>query len=159
MPEFLTHAYVIWFAIGFCLALAELAAPGFIIIFFGLGCWVASLASAVFDLSLNWQISIFLVSSILSLLLLRRYFMRVFTGAAAVADDENAIEPTEDIGRHVLVTKTVSPVSPGEIKYRGSFWRALSDVEIPEGAQAVIVRSAQDDRSTFHVKPIESKGE
>jgi membrane protein implicated in regulation of membrane protease activity len=52
----------------------------------------------------------------------------------------------------------VSPDLPGEIKYRGSFWRAVSDRSIPEGSAAVIVAEFEDDRSTFKIEPL-NKGE
>ncbi|WP_022662045.1 NfeD family protein [Paucidesulfovibrio longus] len=158
MPDFLTQAYVIWFAIGFCLALAELAAPGFIIIFFGIGCWLTSLASALFDLSLSAQLAIFIVGSLASLIFLRRIFMRVFTGASQESDGDDGLREPGDLGRQVLVTREVRPDLPGEIKYRGSFWRAVSDRSIPEGSAALIVAEFEDDRSTFKIEPL-NKGE
>ncbi|MGE4290832.1 MAG: NfeD family protein [Desulfovibrio sp.] len=155
MPEFLTQAYVVWFAIGFCLALAELAAPGFIIIFFGLGCWLASLATALFDLSLSAQIAIFIAGSVSSLFFLRRVFMRAFMGASGGEGGEEGLNEPGDVGRQVLVTREVRPETPGEIKYRGSFWRAVSDSVLPEGSPAVIVADFPDDRSTFKIKPLD----
>lgn len=158
MPEFLTEAYVIWFAVGFALALAELAAPGFILIFFALGAWVVSLSAAFFDLSLTWQIGVFLAGSVLSLLLLRKFFMRIFTGSTGGTGDADGLNEPDHLGRGVLVTKAIRPDRPGEIKYRGTFWRAVSDVTIPEGAAAVISGDFPDDRTTFKVKPV-PKGE
>lgn len=155
MPEFLTQAYVIWFAIGFCLALAELAAPGFIILFFGLGCWATSLATALFDLSLSAQLAIFIIASVASLILLRRLFMRVFTGASGGVGTDDGLNEPSDVGRQVLVTRAVTPAIPGEIKYKGTFWRAVSDHDIPEGSSAIIVQGFSDDRSTFKIDPLQ----
>jgi membrane protein implicated in regulation of membrane protease activity len=158
VPDFLTEAYVIWFVVGFGLALAELAAPGFILVFFGLGCWATSLATALFDLSLSAQIAIFLVASVLSLVLLRRFFMRVFTGTTGGTGGDEGLRDPVDLGRTVLVTRSVTPNMPGEIKYRGTFWRAVSNEEIPEGSSAVITETFPDDRTTFKIN-IPPKGE
>lgn len=158
MPEFFVHAYVIWFALGFCLALAELAAPGFILLFFGLGCWIVSLATALFELSLTAQIALFLVGSVASLLLLRRLFIRVFRGASGGEGGSDGLDEPSVLGRRVLVTREVRPDAPGEIKFRGSFWRAVGDGVIPKGATAVITAEFADDRSTFRIEPLH-KGE
>ncbi|MAE69408.1 MAG: hypothetical protein CME06_02940 [Gemmatimonadetes bacterium] len=36
---------LLWFVVGLALALAEMAAPGVILIFFGLGAWVVALTT------------------------------------------------------------------------------------------------------------------
>jgi membrane protein implicated in regulation of membrane protease activity len=63
---------VIWFARGFILLVIESAAPGIIIIFFGVGAWIVALVCLFFDISLNVQLLIFIVSSVVLLVTLRK---------------------------------------------------------------------------------------
>lgn len=153
MPEFLSSPSFIWFIIGFVFLLAELAAPAFIIIFFGLGAWVAAVAVWLFGIGLDYQITVFLVASVLFVVVLRRLWMRVFKGISGGDADEEKLDSPSNVGAVVEVTRVVAPSAPGEIKYRGTFWRAVSDVTIAEGKPAVIVEESTTDRSTFKVGP------
>jgi membrane protein implicated in regulation of membrane protease activity len=67
---FLREPAMVWFLIGLILIVSEFAVPGLVIIFFGLGAWAAALALLAIDMSLFFQIVIFLVVSITSLLVL-----------------------------------------------------------------------------------------
>lgn len=152
MPEFLAAPSFIWFIIGFVFLLAELGAPGFIIIFFGFGAWFTAIASWLFGISLDVQIGVFLVSSILFLVALRRMWMRIFMGRSDNGEDDMSDRPS-NVGSIVEVTKPVSPTAPGEIKYRGTFWRAVADETFEVGVSAVIIEEFTKDRSTFKVGP------
>ena len=61
---YLSDPAVIWFLVGLGLLLLELVLPGLVILFFGVGAWVTALVCAFTDISLNWQILIFLVASL-----------------------------------------------------------------------------------------------
>ena len=63
---------LIWFIIGLVLLLLEFTAPGLILFFFGVGAWVVSIICFFFGIAINLQLLIFLSSSILLLLLLRK---------------------------------------------------------------------------------------
>ena len=76
--EYLSDPAVIWFLIGLGLLLLDLALPGLVILFFGTGAWVTALVCALADISLNVQILIFLVASLLGLVLLRKYLKNRF---------------------------------------------------------------------------------
>jgi membrane protein implicated in regulation of membrane protease activity len=78
--EILSDPAVIWFLVGLGLLLLELALPGLVMLFFGAGAWVTAMVCAITDISLNWQIFIFLVASLLGLVLLRKYLKRRFFG-------------------------------------------------------------------------------
>ena len=73
--ENLLSAAVIWFIIGFILFILEFVVPGLILFFFGLGAWVVALVSLFYDLSLNEQLIIFVITSVLSILLLRKWIV------------------------------------------------------------------------------------
>lgn len=139
---------LVWFLIGVAFLLAELALPGLILIFFCFGSWIAALVSGLFDPSVELELAVFLASSIILLFLLRKYFMRTFGGRAKGGD-----EPEPPAGGPALVTARITPATPGEIKYRGSFWRATADVAIDKGATVTVLGPTSPDGLTYRVKP------
>ena len=78
MDAFLSP-WLIWFVIGIGLAFLELQLPGFVVIFFGIGCLITAAALLVWDPGLDQQILIFLVGSVSSLLLMRKSMLKVFS--------------------------------------------------------------------------------
>ena len=72
--------YLIWFLIGTGFLIAEFVMPTFIMFFFALGAIVVSIVTACFELSINSQIMLFALSSIISLVLLRNYMKKIFKG-------------------------------------------------------------------------------
>jgi inner membrane protein len=72
----LSKPELIWFIIGLVMFLLELVIPGFFIFFFALGAWVTALVCLIADPGINVQLVIFTVSSVLSLLLLRRIIQK-----------------------------------------------------------------------------------
>jgi len=145
-------APLIWFLVGVAFLIAELLMPGLILIFFCLGSFVASLVLLVADVSVQVQIAVFLASSLVLLFALRKVFMRTFGGRFKDGTDKEISDRA--VGRQALVTGAISPAAPGEIKFRGSFWRAAAEVSIPEGATVVIEGPASDDGLTFRVRPL-----
>jgi membrane protein implicated in regulation of membrane protease activity len=146
--------WLIWFLLGIGLAFLELQLPGFIVIFFGIGCWVVAGATLIWDLSAAQQVMLFIVSSIAALALLRKFLLQTFRGLAK----DNAVT-FDDFpgGVRVKVLQRITPVDKGRIHYRGTPWDAMADVEIEEGATVEIVRFADNSRQIFWVKPISEK--
>lgn len=70
---------LIWFLLGIGFFVAELILPGFIMFFFGIGAWCVAAVLAMAGLSLNTQLSVFLVSSLISLFLLRSWLRSIFS--------------------------------------------------------------------------------
>lgn len=141
---------LIWFLVGVVFLVVELFLPGFILIFFTVGSWVVGLLLLLFEMGLTAQISIFLVVSLLLLFTLRKYSIKIFKGKAAEHLDDAYAE--SKIGKTAMVTKTITPGVPGEIKVMGSFWRAVADSKIEEGQSVVIERQDSVDGLTFKVK-------
>jgi membrane protein implicated in regulation of membrane protease activity len=56
---FLKEPAMVWFLIGLILIVSEFAVPGLVIIFFGLGAWVAALALLAIEMSLFSRLSYF----------------------------------------------------------------------------------------------------
>jgi len=152
-------AHVLWFIAGALLVLAELAMPGFVMLFFALGAFIASLA-AYLGLGTSGQIVVFIAASMLGVALLRRMFLRIFHGrthspAPGEGGPASADKDDEDIGlgKTAEVTRAIGPNLPGEIKFRGSYWRAQAETDIGEGEIVVITGLAQNDSGAYLVRP------
>lgn len=143
---------LMWFFAGVIFIIAELMLPGFIVIFFAGGSFVASICAWLFDINLTIQTSIFLFSSLLLLFTLRKYSLKIFKGKVIEnMDDDYA---NSKIGKHAVVTKKITPELSGEIKFMGSFWRATAESVIEEGKSVVIESQATENGLTFRVKAI-----
>ena len=149
----LLSAYLIWFIIGFAFIMAELLLPLFILLFFGIGAWVTSLVVHLADLSLTWQILVFLIASLASLLALRRTLVHHFRGKQADQEPDGLTEKLA--GQPAQVTQAIVPPARGEVKFRGSFWPAMAERELPEGAQVVIVGPAPGEPQVLKVKQVQ----
>ena len=143
---------LIWFLVGVAFLIGELGLPGVILIFFTAGCWVVALVVWLFDIELTSQILIFIVSSLTLLFALRKYSLKIFKGKTrdSIHDDYT----DSKIGKTAIVTKTITPNMPGEIKVMGSFWRAIAEEEIEEGKTVLIESQDSEDGLTSKVKPV-----
>lgn len=144
--------WLIWFLVGIGLAFVELMLPGFILLFFSIGCLVTAGASLLFDLSFTGQLSVFIVTSIVSLLSLRKWLMSVFRGKSS-----NGGQTEFDdfpFGVRVTVIKTITPEISGRIQYRGAPWDAVAAETIEAGSTVEIERYG-DSRHVFFVRKIQ----
>ena len=141
-----------WFLIGLGIMLVELALPGFVIIFFGIGAWITAFLVWVGVLdSLNAQLLAFVGASIASLLALRGWLQRTLQGR--VSDEELSETGLDDfIGHKAKVSVAISPDSTeGRVDFRGTGWAASARVAIPA---EVTVRIVSKDNLTLQVEPI-----
>lgn len=143
---------LIWFLIGVAFLIAEIALSGFILIFFTSGCWIVALVTWLFDFELTIQILVFIVSSLTLLFTLRKYSLKIFKGKTRDSIDDHYTD--SKIGKTAIVTKTISPNMPGEIKVMGSFWRAIAEEAIEEGQSVLVDSQESEDGLTFKVKPV-----
>jgi membrane protein implicated in regulation of membrane protease activity len=144
--------FLLWFLCGVVFLVLELFVPGFILIFFTAGAWVAAIATLFIDITLTGQILIFIIASLVSLFTLRKYSLKTFKGKTRDnIDDDYTVSK---IGKTAVVTKSISPHVPGEIKVLGSYWRAIAETEIAEGQSVLIVSQESEDGLTFKVKPL-----
>jgi len=141
--------YLIWFLIGIPFFAAEMAIPGFILFFFGVGAWVVSLATAIFTgMTLNQQIVLFIISSIGSLLLLRNYLKSIFLGVQNDGDD--SYNPLKEGDNIAVVSKLIKSGSYGEIKFKGTFYKAKSDQDIKVDQEVKVIEKG-DGQGTFYI--------
>jgi len=144
---------LVWFLIGLALLLLEFAMPGLIVFFFGVGACIVALVcllSSYVEGSINTQLIIFIVSSVLSLLVLRRWLKGVFLGHTVSKQDlkENL---EEFVGQRAVVKEKIVPKVGGRVELHGTNWDAQADEEIAEGTVVEIIGK---DNITLKVKTL-----
>ena len=145
--DFLSPVWL-WMYVGAFLMLAELASPGFVVFFFGLGAsTVAVLKGFCPSMPLWMQLAAFSFFSILYLLVLRRYMKRVFVGEK----EESTSIGNEYIGRIGRVVEVVRPDVPGRILLGDAEWSARAATRLEPGTE---VRVVAQENLTLRVEPI-----
>ncbi len=141
-----------WFLLGLVLMLSELALPGFVIVFFGIGAWITALCiwlgvANVF----NTQLVIFLVSSVLSLVLFRKQGKNYFQGRVSGKMDD--VAKLDDVkGERAVVVEDIVPNNlAGKVEFHGTNWNATAEAEIKKGTPVEIL--GREDL-TLRVKPL-----
>ncbi|MDH3976750.1 MAG: NfeD family protein [Deltaproteobacteria bacterium] len=129
---------LIWFIIGLILLLMELALPGLVMFFFGVGAWIVSLVCFAADISLNVQLITFLVSSLLLLAMLRSQLKSLFYGYGSQKEDMSH-DMDELIGETARVIKEIGPGIKGRVELHGTGWDAKADEKIVQGAMVKVV--------------------
>ncbi|TFB10161.1 NfeD family protein [Candidatus Marinimicrobia bacterium MT.SAG.3] len=134
--EIFLNPEVIWFIIGLALLISEFILPGVVIIFFGIGAWVTTIFILIFGISLNYQLVVFISTSLLSLALLRKFIKTLIYNRKG-SDLESILE--EFIGKTAVVQSEIKLGSQGKIEFKGSNWEAVSDQEIKKGEVVKII--------------------
>lgn len=134
-------AAMLWFVTGLILILAEFLMPGLIIIFFGAGAWIVSAATYLkLTATLQSQLMLFCIASILLLIALRRLVRDKFHGHVSANQDLN-VNLDEFTGKDVVVLHDVIPRQPGgQAELKGATWNAVSDETIKAGEIATVVQ-------------------
>ena len=142
---------LIWFIVGLIFLLAEFIIPGFVIFFFGAGAWVVALLALFFNIPLNFQLLIFLLSSVFLLIFLRKRVTQIFIGRQKRVEspDDNL---DEFKGENATVIEEIVPGKPGKVEFHGSQWKAESDDPIAAGKIVEIISTKS---ITLKVKPVE----
>ncbi|WP_051360016.1 NfeD family protein [Adhaeribacter aquaticus] len=148
MLELFENPGVVWFTVGLIFLLAELALPGLIIIFFGVGAWITALVTVVFGLSFNVQLVVFIVASIISLFFLRRFILNKKRNQPQAGKEL----VDEFIGHSCLVVQDILP-GPfgGKVSFRGTTWNAQANEAIGSG---ITVRIVSKESIVLFVEPI-----
>lgn len=136
VPAWLTPS-LLWFLVGFLFIALEFVFPSLVKVFFGFGAWVVALLCFFIDLSTNTQLFIFVGTSILFLILLRRGFRRFLQSRGGLHQETEDID--EFIGQKAVVIQEISPQKKGRVEFRGTSWDAEAYETIPEGAPVEII--------------------
>jgi inner membrane protein len=129
---------VIWFIIGLGLFLLELVLPGFVIFFFGVGAWVTALLCLIANPGINLQVIVFAVTSVLSLLALRKMIQKRFFYAREDEDRSGDVED-EFTGKEAAAVTGFGPGRKGKVEFKGTTWQAESGSEIKAGQTVIII--------------------
>jgi inner membrane protein len=127
---------LLWFLLGLVLFLMELVIPGFFIFFFGLGAWITALVCLIANPGTNLQIIIFAVTSVLSLVALRKIIQKKFFYSRE--NDSEAVED-EFTGKEATALNNFVPGTKGKVEFKGTRWDAESKSEIKEGQSVIII--------------------
>jgi membrane protein implicated in regulation of membrane protease activity len=139
---------LIWFLIGVVLLVMEFALPGLIVFFFGIGAFVVAAICLFTNISINAQLIIFIVSSVLSLVFLRKWLKGIFIGHTS--SKQELTEDLKDfVGQRAVVKDKITPKMAGKVELHGTNWQATADEEIAEGAAVEVVGK---DNLTLKVK-------
>ncbi len=137
--------YYFWFLGGIILLILEMFIPGLVVIFFGLGAVLTGIVTAIFNLPIAWEIAIFIVSSVLSLILFRRYFLKRFNKYIPEK------EPNDMIGYEAVVIEDIKPNMTGKVLFRDVPWKAVAERPIKKGETVKIIES---ENLTLFVQPL-----
>ncbi|MDA8126136.1 MAG: NfeD family protein [Deltaproteobacteria bacterium] len=144
--------WLLWFLAGIAIMLAELAVPGFVILFFGVGCWGAAVVAVFAPESYSVQVAVFLTVAVISLITLRKVAMRVFVGRSEGPDTDD--EGNVPKGARVTLEENLEAGRVGRVRFRGALWDAVSEERIPAGADAEIIGVDKTNRSCLRLKGV-----
>jgi len=143
---------LIWFLIGLGMIISEFFVPGIILVFFGLGAWTAAVTTWM-GLTAGWtsQLLVFAVTSVIYLVLLRRWFQERFAGFEGDQQDPKSILDDFE-GQLVTVIEDINPEDgSGRVEFKGAQWSARSTTAIAAGERAKVTGV---DSITLLVKPV-----
>ena len=129
---------IIWFLIGLLLLIMEFILPGLIIAFFGVGACIVAVVCLITDISVNAQLIIFIVASVLSLLCLRTWLKGMFLGHVKGRQDLTE-DLKEFVGERAVVVETIAPKAGGKVELHGTNWAAVADAGIPKGTAVEVI--------------------
>ncbi len=145
--------WLLWFLAGIAVMLAELVIPGFVIIFFGLGCLGAAAVAVFSPAAYSAQVFAFLLISVASLLTLRKVAMRIFVGcreSPGTTEDSGNIP----VGSIICLERDMEAGRVGRVRFRGGMWDAVSEEPLPAGSDAEITGVDHANRSCLRLKGV-----
>lgn len=135
----LLNMQIIWGISGVVLLILEIFIPGIYISFFGIGALITSLTTLLhLTKSLEMQITVFVISSVLMLAVFHLYIKKLFLKENAVK--KNITYINLELGKIVPVIELIEPGEMGgKVKYQGTVWQARSADKIAPGETAKII--------------------
>ena len=131
---FLANMWQIWAVIAIICLILELSSGDFFIICFSIGA-VFAIISAVVGLSIYWQIFIFALFSLLSVLFVRPVALRwLHKNEPNKPSNADAL-----LGRTGKVTEAIGIGNSGYVQIDGDMWKAVSTTDIPVGTTVRVI--------------------
>jgi membrane protein implicated in regulation of membrane protease activity len=124
---------IVWAFLGIVLVFVEFFIPGLVIAFFGVGALIVALTTWMgITGSLISQLIVFMVSSVLLLILLRKFLKRTFLGFSK--GDLATRNFNVEVGKIVSVIEYIQPGEVGgKVRYQGTNWSAQAAEPIAPG--------------------------
>jgi len=138
---------LIWFIVCVALITLEMLVPGVIVIFFAFGALIIAILELFVDLPFVWEASIFALSSIMSLGVLRNKFKTALTSRK-----ENLLHHDDYIGKRVFVVEELIDSNTGKVELHGTNWNAISEDNLKVGDEAIVI---ERDNITLKVAKID----
>ena len=135
MIDLLLHTAVVWFIIGFILFILEFVVPGLILFFFAVGAWTVAFLSVFVVLPLTAQLLIFVVTSVLTIFVLRKWLQKRLYGN----QPSTQILEDEFLGKFGIAETPISPGYDGKVDFKGTSWQATSTDIIASGENVEII--------------------
>lgn len=124
----------VWAVIAIVCLILELSSGDFFIICFSIGA-VFAIISAVVGLSIYWQIFIFAIFSLLSVIFIRPVALRYLHKN----DPNRASNADALLGRTGKVTEAIKAGNSGYVQIDGDMWKAVSSTDIPIGTTVRVI--------------------
>ncbi len=131
------YLWIIWVAVGLLTILVETLTLGFAVICFSVGAFAAAVV-AYFGAGVGWQLALFSLVSVISLVSVRPIAVRYFSSSkfSSAATNVNAL-----IGRRAIVTQQIEG-GAGRVRIDGDDWMVEIDdlgAFIPVGTKVEVV--------------------
>ena len=131
---FLNNMWQVWGIIAVLCLILELSSGDFFIICFSIGA-VFAIISAVIGLNVYWQIFIFAIFSLLSVIFVRPAALRwLHKNEPNKPTNADAL-----IGRTGRVTEAITVGGNGYVQIDGDLWKAVSNTNIPVGTSVRVI--------------------
>ena len=131
---FLSNMWQIWAVVAVICLILELSSGDFFIICFSIGA-VFAIISAVLGLSIYWQIFIFAIFSLLSVIFVRPVALRwLHKNEPNKPTNADAL-----IGRTGRVTEAITKGGNGYVQIDGDLWKAVSQTDIHVGTTVRVI--------------------
>lgn len=116
--------WLIWMLAALLLFLVEIFTPGFAAACLSIGCLFSCVLAAVAPDTLNWQIGLFVVGSLLSFIFVRPFALKVLSRRA---ERKGGYKSNMEslIGREATVIEMIPAEDVGRVKIDGDEWQAV----------------------------------
>ncbi|MCP5047372.1 MAG: NfeD family protein [bacterium] len=147
---------VLWAIIGIMLVIFEFLIPGLVLAFFGIGALITALTTWIgITPTLAPQLMVFIISSILLLVFLRKFMKKTFLGGSKETGTGRNVNV--EMGKIVPVIEYIQPGEVGgKVRYQGSNWLARATEPVAPGES---VRITGSDNLTLIVEKINQRDE
>ena len=113
----------------------EFIVPGLILFFFAVGAWIVAILCLIYDPGINTQILVFLGSSVVTILLFRKWIRKL------IWSKKLSTELLEDefLGKTAIAQTNITPGKNGKVDFKGTSWDACSEDVIDQGENVTII--------------------